>query len=146
MQITVKKIETEEELQQAFDIRKEVFVKEQNVPEDEEYDEFEKSSTHFLAESEEGFAYGTARWRETNEGIKVERFAVLQGARRKGVGMGLMEAVLEDIEQADDTRGKKIYLHAQLDAVPMYKRFGFEEEGDIFDECGIDHYRMVKKS
>jgi predicted GNAT family N-acyltransferase len=146
MNITVKKITTDQELQQAFDIREEVFVKEQNVPKEEEYDEFEKESTHFLAQNSDGWSLGTARWRFTDEGIKIERFAVLHGARGRGAGMALVEAVLEDIAAAPNSRGKKIYLHAQLTAVPMYEKFGFKKVGDIFDECGIDHYKMEKVS
>ena len=145
MFVTVKKIGSEPEMKKAFAIREEVFVKEQNVAKEDEYDEFEESATHFLAESREGVPFGTARWRYTSNGIKLERFAVMEGARGKGVGMALVEAVLEDIEKHPESDGKTIYLHAQLSAIPLYEKFGFKKYGEEFEECGIKHYQMKKE-
>jgi predicted GNAT family N-acyltransferase len=58
------------------------------------------------------------------------------------VGQALVAAVLADIANDPGTAGKQKYLHAQLTAVPLYSKFGFEKEGDIFDECNILHYKM----
>ena len=138
---TVEKITTKEGLQAAFDIRELVFVVEQEVDAAEEYDEFEDSSVHFLAKVE-GTPVGTARWRFTQNGVKMERFAVLKVARRKGVGQALVAAVLGDIDQHPDTKGKKKYLHAQIHAMPLYAKFGFQVVGDQFEECAILHYKM----
>ena len=79
MKPTVEKITTEEGLQAAFQIRELVFVVEQEVDASEEYDEFEDSSIHFLAKLD-SIPVGTARWRFTTNGVKMERFAVLQEA------------------------------------------------------------------
>ena len=138
---TVEKITTKEGLQAAFDIRELVFVVEQEVDAAEEYDEFEDSSVHFLAKVE-GTPVGTARWRFTKNGVKMERFAVLKVARGKGVGQALVAAVLGDIDQHPDTNGKKKYLHAQIHAMPLYAKFGFQVVGDQFEECAILHYKM----
>lgn len=139
--LTVEKITTKEGLQKAFDIRELVFVVEQEVDAAEEYDEFEESSVHFLAVVG-GTPVGTARWRFTSNGVKMERFAVLKEARSQGVGQALVAAVLEDIKQHPDAVGKKKYLHAQLHAMPLYAKFGFIAVGDQFEECAILHYKM----
>lgn len=143
--IEVKLVSSEEMKIQAHYIREKVFVEEQKVSREEEYDEFENDSRHFLAyilNDEE--ACGTARWRFTKHGIKLERFAVLPAFRSKRVGSALLKNVLEDIQQNDISVGKKIYLHAQIQAIGLYKKFGFKVEGDMFQEAGIQHYLMVK--
>lgn len=140
--INIHKVDMESKFHNFFvnNIRKKVFVDEQKVRPEDEFDEFEKESTHYL-----GFygtvKAGTARWRKTDEGIKLERFAVLQKYRNKGLGTAILNKVLEDVKN----EGKKIYLHAQLSAVKFYERAGFVKEGDIFSECNIDHYKMVFK-
>lgn len=140
----VNKITDQQALDEAFAIRQKVFVEEQNVPREEEYDEYEKSSVHFLALNEEGQACGTARWRFTEKGIKLERFAVLKECRGAGVGSALVAAVLADIDKQPEAAGKTLYLHGQLTAVPLYEKFGFEKKGEQFEECDILHYLMVK--
>ena len=138
---TVNKITTKEGLQDAFGIRELVFVVEQEVDAAEEYDEYEDSSVHFLAEID-GTPVGTARWRFTSNGVKMERFAVLKDARGQGVGQALVAAVLADIAQHPEGKGKKRYLHAQIHAMPLYAKFGFQAVGDQFEECDILHYKM----
>ncbi len=116
---------------------------EQEVTPEEEYDDFEQESTHFLALAD-GVPAGTARWRFTPKGIKLERFAVLKSMRGKGVGQALVQAVLADIEIEDESKGKRLYMHAQLPAVALYEKFGFQRVGDIFKECDIEHYKMER--
>lgn len=125
----------------AFDIRRKVFVIEQEVEEREEYDEFEPTSIHYLVFVNE-IAVGTARWRITENGIKLERFAVLKEYRNAKAGRTVLLKVLEDVKPL----GKKIYLNAQVTAMKFYEREGFVSEGDIFLECNIRHYRMVWKN
>ena len=141
MKPTVEKITTKEQLDAAFYIREQVFVVEQEVAAEEEYDEFEDSSRHFLA-SLDGQPVGTARWRFTANGVKMERFAVLEEARGQGVGQALVAAVLADIEAMPEATGKMKYLHAQLHAMPLYAKFGFQQVGEQFEECAILHYKM----
>lgn len=144
MKISVSVVEDEASLKKVFDIREEVFVVGQNVSREEEFDEFEDTSVHFLATDEEGTPLGTARWREAKDGIKLERFAVLGLARGKGVGTLLVAAALKDIESRKG-RGNLLYMHAQLTAVPLYKKFDFEEVGEQFLECDIWHVTMQKQ-
>lgn len=143
--IRVLKAGTEALREQAFAIRREVFVVEQCVSPEEEFDEFEDTSTHFVAMGEGGEPVGAARWRRTEKGIKLERFAVKASHRGKGTGSALVEAVLADIgEQAGP--GNHLYLHAQLPAVPLYEKHGFQKKGEQFLECEILHYLMWKTS
>jgi len=127
----------EHELMQAFSIRRKVFVEEQNVSEEEEYDEFEISSRHYLV-LVDGHAAGTARWRETPNGYKLERFAVLPAYRNMGVGTALLKALLHDVP-----KNRTVYLHAQVPAMQLYERQGFKAVGELFYECNIPHFKMV---
>lgn len=121
----------------ALPIRTKVFVDEQKVPSELEYDGADEQARHYILYLDEK-PIGTARWRETNEGIKLERFAVLKQYRNKNYGSGLLKAVLQDIIPLN----KPIYLHAQLKAVPYYERQGFVKVGEKFVEAGIEHYLM----
>ncbi len=141
--IDIVKISSEAEQEEAFIIRRKVFVEEQGVISTDEYDEFEDASTHFLAYFERRPS-GTARWRVTDKGVKLERFAVLKEMRSKAIGSALVAAVLKDIFESTELQDKKLYLHAQLAAVPLYAKHGFQKVGDQFDECGIMHYKMER--
>ncbi len=138
-QIIVRLITTPEDMQMAFAVREEVFVKEQQVSREDEFDEFEDESFHFLA-TIDGVSVGAARWRITDAGGKLERFAVEAKHRGKGVGKLLVEAVLTHIDQTNFTG--KLYLHAQLEAIPLYAHFGFAIVGEQFTECDIEHQTM----
>lgn len=140
--ITVSTIQSKIDLDTVFAIRRDVFVDEQHVPAEDEYDEFEITSNHFLALLD-GQPVGTARWRRTSKGIKLERFAVRASARKKGVGKALVQAVLNDVFSQQPEPIESIYLHAQVTAMPLYADFGFVPVGPKFDECGIQHYKMV---
>ncbi len=84
MNIDIKQIKDPKLLKQAFAIRRQVFCIEQNVSEEIEMDEFDNVATHILAYINDK-SVGTAQWRFTKEGAKMERFAVLKEARGKGV-------------------------------------------------------------
>ena len=140
--INVLPISNSADLESAFSIRREVFVEEQHVDAREEYDEFEESSTHFLARAD-GTPCGTARWRRTSNGVKLERFAVLADFRGMGVGKALVKTVLDDVFGQQPEPIERIYLHAQVTAMPLYAGFGFIPVGPLFEEAGIQHYKMV---
>src|SRR5688572_5559612 len=95
-----------------FAIRSEVFEVEQNVSRDEEFDLYEESSLHYLGRWN-GEPAGTARWRITKHGIKLERFAVLKPLRNKGIAAAILMEVLNHVTPIR----KRIYLHAQVTAV-----------------------------
>jgi len=123
-------------MKKAHAIRYEVFVIEQNCPEDLEW-EFEEESTHFLVFNNEK-AVATARHRKTEKGFKLERFAVLNSERGKGFGNIVLKAILNDIS---DYKGE-IYMHAQTDVIPFYEKMGFKKSGGEFEEAGIMHFKM----
>lgn len=127
-----------ETCQSIFSIRNAVFVLEQRVDEREEFDDFEQTSIHYLG-TLNGIPAGTARWRITKAGIKLERFAVLSEYRKQGVAAMILLRVLNDTMAA----GIRIYLHAQVTAIGFYEKFGFVKEGTLFTEAGIDHFVMV---
>jgi predicted GNAT family N-acyltransferase len=137
--IEVNKVSDPGELEKVFAIRREVFVGEQNCPPELEW-EFEEESNHFLA-TVDGEPAGASRWRKTDKGYKLERFAVLQKYRGFGVGQELVKTVLADLPVDADY----IYLHAQIQAVTLYEKFGFETVGEEFEEAGIRHFTMIKK-
>lgn len=141
--IDVRKVHKPHALEEAKKIRYEVFVIGQNVPPEEEIDEFEDESFHFLAFLNDTPA-GAARWRFTEKGIKLERFAVLEKFRSNGIGSALVGEVLKDIANHPKSVGKVLYLHAQLSAMGLYNKFGFKQVGELFQECEIDHYKMTK--
>lgn len=118
------------------EIRTKVFIEEQHVEIDLEY-EFEEEGNFFLLYYQ-NTPIATARWRETTNGIKLERFAMLKKYRNKGLGGKLLNAVMDDVLPLN----KLIYLHSQITAVTYYERAGFVKRGDVFVEANIKHYLM----
>ncbi len=135
--IEVKKVIEAEELQKVFAIRRTVFVGEQNCPPELEW-EYEEESVHFLG-LVDSVPAGASRWRKTDKGYKLERFAVLKEFRGIGMGQALVATVLNDLPQD----AEYVYLHAQLDAMPLYAKFGFKKSGIQFEEAGIQHFKMA---
>ncbi len=140
MSLQVQKVNHPEDLDKVFAIRKIVFVEEQHCPPELEW-EHEEESVHFLA-TINGQPCGACRWRKTDKGYKLERFAVLKEFRGQGVGRALIAEALSDLPNDADY----VYLNAQLDAMSLYAKFGFVAEGEQFEEAGIQHFKMVKKA
>lgn len=138
--LQIIKVNSKEDLEKAFAIRKTVFVEEQNCPPELEW-ENEESSTHFLALFNNE-PCGACRWRKTDKGYKLERFAVLKEFRGKRIGQALVAAALADLP----SDAGYIYLNAQIQARQTYARFGFRPEGEPFEEAGIQHIKMVKRA
>lgn len=136
MQIRKFGFEDQELMKHSNAIRREVFIEEQHVDPAIEY-EYEDQGHYYLLYLDET-PIATARWRETSNGIKLERFALLKKYRNKGLGTVLLNEVLSDVK----TMNKPIYLHSQLPAVNYYKRVGFKEVGDHFWEADIEHVMM----
>ena len=137
--IEIKKILFDEKnnLEKCFQIRKEVFVKEQKCDPSDEY-ENEEVSTHFLL-IDDNTAVATARYRQTKNGIKMERFAVLKEMRGKGYGLLILNHMIADLSNNKLVK----YLHAQIQVVGFYEKVGFKKIGEQFDEVGIMHYKMI---
>lgn len=116
-------------------IRRDVFIGEQQVPESEEWDDDDPVSVHALATLNRE-PVGTGR---LNPAGKIGRIAVVTGMRGRGIGATILRLLLQEAYR----RGlREPYLHAQLQAVPFYEKFGFRREGEVFDEAGIPHVRM----
>ena len=117
-------------------IRREVFIQEQKVPDSDEWDDDDVVSVHALARLNRE-PVGTGR---LNPAGKIGRIAVIAGLRGRGIGALILRRLLE---AARDHGIREPYLHAQLQAVPFYGKLGFSIEGDVFDEAGILHVRMT---
>ena len=126
--------------EQARQVRDSVFVREQNVPQDMEWDEHDALSRHVIARDGDGGAIGTGRLLSDRQ---LGRMAVLADWRGTGVGRALLERLME--EAACQDMGD-LALHAQTQASGFYRRFGFVEEGPEFIEAGIPHRIMVRHS
>jgi predicted GNAT family N-acyltransferase len=125
-------------LEEIYRIRTEVFVEEQKVDPEIEFDGYEAVSHHYLLLYDKE-PIACARWRVTgpNE-AKIERCAVRKAFRRKGYGTFLLQQLLKTIPPH-----YSIYLHAQSYVVPFYQKLGFQTVGEEFLEANIPHYKMV---
>jgi len=135
----IRVVEWEKEQEGLLSIRREVFIEEQQVPEEMEIDGLDEACAHVLAEDVDGNAIGTARLMP--EG-RIGRVAVLNSWRRCGVGAGLM-ANLE--EEARGLGMLRLTLHSQTWTIPFYESIGYAVmEGEEFVEAGIPHRLMEK--
>ncbi|MEV8019533.1 GNAT family N-acetyltransferase [Streptomyces sp. NPDC086554] len=139
------------DLEACFAVRKEVFVVEQQVPEDLEYDAYDAGAAHVIAVRADGLPLGTGRLLtgaaaaaknggDTQVGA-LGRLAVTKAARGLGVGAALVRA----IEDAARARGlTAVDLHAQTHALGFYERLGYAVYGPEFPDAGIPHRAMRK--
>lgn len=119
-------------------VRRAVFIEEQHVPEELEWDEHDAGSTHFLAEAADGSPVGCVRLLPTGQ---VSRLSVLEPRRTEGIGRRLLDAALTEAVAAGL---REVFLHAQTHATSFYEAAGFSVDGGIFIEAGIPHRLMVK--
>ena len=133
------KIAADSELRGVFALRREVFVHEQSVPAEIEFDEFEKDALHAIAYEGKN-VIGCARLVEFGDYVKIGRVAVKKEFRLKGVGKTLMQFLMNIAE----SKNKYIMIHAQVSALDFYRKLGFVEEGHVFLEAGIKHKKMRK--
>ncbi|MGC0332568.1 putative GNAT family N-acyltransferase [Streptomyces sp. SAI-170] len=132
-----------------FAVRKQVFVVEQGVPQEIEYDSYDAGAVHVLAVRDDGTPLGTGRLLHGEAAAaktggdasvgSLGRLAVTQEARGLGVGVALVRA----IEDAARARGlAAVDLHAQTHALGFYERLGYEAYGPEYVEAGIPHRAM----
>ncbi|WP_255196070.1 GNAT family N-acetyltransferase [Halorarius litoreus] len=124
----------------ALAIRTRVFVEEQDVPMDREVDGLDDEATHFLVTDDEPLA--TARVRDHDGELKVERVAVLADHRGEGYGAAVMDAVES---WGRESGYDEVVLHAQVPVVEFYERLGYDVEGEEFEDAGIPHRTMRKR-
>ena len=119
-------------------IRIKVFVIEQNVPEELEWDEYDETAWHAVAKLNEQVV-GTGRLILDQSKAKIGRMAVDKDCRGKGVGSEILKAL---INLGKEKGAQEFILHAQTHAIAFYAKEGFEPYGAIFDEAGIPHVEM----
>ncbi|GAB6929686.1 GNAT family N-acetyltransferase [Paenibacillus sp. JCM 10914] len=139
-------VTTEEQLEQALDIRKDVFVLEQKVPLDleiDDYDHLDAEAHHVLIKLEGHYAATGRVIYYNKDSAKMQRIAVRKPFRSKGIGRVLMLALEA---QARELKLEYSVLDAQVQAEEFYRRLGYETVSDEpFDDAGIPHVRMTKK-
>ncbi|MCU1418786.1 MAG: hypothetical protein JWP32_2960 [Schumannella sp.] len=141
MSIEIRKAQNKFDYARCVQVRTIVFTIGQNVPPDREIDPEEDNAIHFLA-LVDNVVMGAGRWRRYNaHSAKIERLAVLDIGRGKGIGKALMQGILADIRKTDDIRD--VILGAQDHAIPFYGSLGFVIYGDAYMDGGnIPHRDM----
>ncbi|MDN3015045.1 GNAT family N-acetyltransferase [Paenibacillus sp. BSR1-1] len=137
----VKVVQNQKELEDAYSVRKIVFVEEQNVPLEEEIDQYENEATHFVMYQNDS-PIGAGRFRIVDGFGKVERICVMKDARKTGAGKAIMNKI-ED--HASENGLHKLKLNAQTHAIPFYAGLGYEVVSEEFLDAGIPHKTMVKE-
>ena len=137
LRFTVRVVSWEEAAPLARPVREEVFVREQGVPLEMEWDDQDPLCRHAVALDDAGRAIGTARLLPAG---RIGRMAVRKAWRRKGVGAALMRVLLDEARRAGM---RSITLHAQTHAAAFYGGFGFSARGGEFLEAGIPHVEMT---
>ena len=133
---------SEADLLKVMVVRGIVFIEEQKVDWADEIDEFEEDSVHFLGEAD-GEPVAASRLRIMSDGhARVERIAVREAWRGRGYGRDVVQFLLDHAAKQGATR---YLMHAQIHLQKFYEDFGFQAEGDIFEECGIKHITMVRE-
>ncbi|MFD8062580.1 GNAT family N-acetyltransferase [Streptomyces cyaneofuscatus] len=146
---TVRRAVEESDLAACFQVRKEVFVGEQNVPEEIEYDAYDPTAVHVLAVAADGTALGTGRLLHGADAAgktggdltvgSLGRLAVTRQARGLGVGAALVRAIEDEAVRLGLTA---MDLHAQTHALGFYERLGYVAYGPEFPDAGIPHRAM----
>lgn len=139
--MNLKIVETLEEKEQAFFVRTEVFVKEQNVPVEEEIDEFDDTAIHFIGYEKE-HPVVASRLRFVDEYGKLERICVLKEFRGKSFGKEIIQAMEKVILEKGYVKAK---LNAQTHAEEFYKKLGYQTVSGEFLDAGIPHVTMIKE-
>ena len=120
-------------------IRETVFIHEQGVPVELEWDGLDSACAHVLAWNNRGEAIGTARMQQNGT---IGRMAVLKDWRGRGVGRALLQTLLDLATRRGLSR---VTLSAQIHALGFYERAGFDVVGEPFIDAGIPHRKMVKE-
>ncbi len=133
-------VKSQDELKHVFDIRRTVFVEEQGVAAELEFDAHESLAEHVLAYWE-GQPAGAGRLREVDGVAKLERICVLADYRKFGIG----KHIIRFLERLASERGlAKAKLHGQTHAEGFYLKLGYTTDSPVFMEDGIPHVRMIK--
>lgn len=128
--------------QDAAQVRTAVFVQEQGIAPEDEWDEADQTAVHAVAYDEPGQAIGTGRLlRHDSQTARIGRMAVRRALRGAHIGQRLLQALMDAARQAGYVQ---VVLHAQKSAEGFYQRQGFAPRGAYFDEVDIAHIEMFK--
>ncbi len=134
-------VENDKQLEDAFQVRREVFVKEQGVPIELEIDDKEQDATHFIGYVEDK-PIAASRVRFVDDYVKLERICIMKSVRGKHFGKDLVLFMESYAKEKNITKSK---LHAQVYAIPFYEKLGYVVTSGEFDDAGIPHVSMKKE-
>ena len=134
-------VKNQQQLEDAFFVRKEVFIKEQHVSPEEEMDHLDQESSHLVIYDEKE-PIGAGRLRLVDGYGKLERICVLKSHRSLGIGNLIIQALEEE---AAKQGAVQFMLNAQTQAVPFYEKHGYKVVSEEFLDANIPHVKMVKK-
>jgi predicted GNAT family N-acyltransferase len=124
-------------------IRTEVFVQEQRIPKELEWDAADATALHAVAYNRLGLAVATGRLLPHQPGVvKIGRMAVSRVLRGGQVGRQVLHALMDAAAQRGE---REVMLHAQRSAEGFYRRLGFAQRGEPFEEAGIPHVEMFAR-
>jgi YbgC/YbaW family acyl-CoA thioester hydrolase len=124
-------------------IRTEVFIEEQKIPVEMEWDEGDAHCVHAVAYNRFGLPLATGRLLQHAPRVgRIGRMASIQAVRGSGVGRSVLDALMRAAQERGD---QEVILHAQTSAQTFYARAGFAVSGPVFEEAGIEHVEMVRR-
>jgi predicted GNAT family N-acyltransferase len=140
---TIRRVRGGAELAAALALREEVFVVEQNVALEADLDGLDDAAIQLVAIEPDGQVVGTCRVVMKADGkARFGRLCVRCSARRRGIAQALLAAAEHEAKAAG---APSMALHAQTDALELYRRAGYVATGEPFDEEGIEHLRMWRR-
>lgn len=138
--LIIKVASNQNEIESLENVRRTVFIDEQGVTPEEEFDDVDKVATHLIAISG-GTVIGTLRFVEMKNLVQIGRVAVNLEFRGRGIGKALMENSMSIIKHQYPRHD--IFLESQLEKIGFYEKFGFVAEGGVFMDARIPHRRML---
>lgn len=139
--LNIKITETQKEKEQAFHLRRIIFVDEQQVPIEEELDKYDDVATHFVG-YQKNIPIAASRLRWINNFGKLERICIIKSQRGKSFGTKMVKAMESEIRNRGFTKAK---LNAQIYAIDFYQQLGYNVITEAFLDAGIPHVTMVKQ-
>ena len=139
MLLDIRFAQNNKDMLSCLDLRRTVFIEEQNVPENEEVDGDDPDCDHILLTVSD-IPVGAARLKYYNDFIKVQRVCVLKNYRGQGIGSKIINFIIRHVEK-NDIRSS-VRLGSQIHALEFYKRLGFIEFGEEYLDAGILHKDM----
>jgi predicted GNAT family N-acyltransferase len=153
LEFTILPVNWQEQREALQHIRTRVFIEEQQVPEEDEWDGLDENAQHFLVKLPDNQSIATARVltekdQNGNPRYHIGRVAVMNNYRNHGIGHHLMCRVVDWCQQGNQDKEPEpaaqaeIYLHAQISRVHFYEQLKFVTEGSEFIDAGIPHITM----